>query len=60
MMTYAQNLRELVASARAAAVETNLPNVRDRYLQSAAVWSKLAEQAERLEELSSLPLNPGW
>jgi hypothetical protein len=51
-----QYLRDQLSNARLEAAATNLPNVRYRFLESAAAWEKLVERAERLEELSSLPL----
>lgn len=59
-MTEAQQLREQVASARNAAAATNLPNVRARYLASASVWERLADQADRFEELKSSPQDSDW
>jgi hypothetical protein len=59
-MTEAQQLREQVASARNEANATNLPNIRARYLNSASVWERLAEQAERFEELKSLSQDAEW
>ncbi len=59
-MTDTQFLRDQLAAARSAAEQAKLPNVRQRYLQSASVWAKLADQAERIEQLSLLPSNPGW
>jgi hypothetical protein len=59
-MTEAQQLREQMASARNAADATNLPNVRARYIEAALVWERLADQADRFEELKSSPQDPDW
>ena len=45
--------REQAAHAQSLAERAALPNVRARYLQSAEVWMKLVERAERLEQMQS-------
>lgn len=44
-------LRQQAEAAEVLAQAATLPNVRSRYLQSAATWTQLAEQAERLAQM---------
>jgi len=48
-----QELRHQAAAAQMLAQSATLTNVRSRYLESAAVWNRLAERAERLEQMQS-------
>ena len=50
-MSQAQYLREQAAAAQQLADAAKLQNVRSRYIQSAAIWTQLAERAERLEQM---------
>jgi hypothetical protein len=42
--------QEQAAHARKLAERATLPNVRARFLESAEVWTRLVERAERLEQ----------
>ncbi len=59
-MSQAQYLREQAEAARRMAETANLQNVRSRYLQSAAIWTHLADRAEQLEQMQSFPLQSSW
>ena len=52
-MSDLQYYREQAATAQQIAAAATLQNVRTRYLESAAVWTKIADQAERLGEMQS-------
>lgn len=59
-MSQTQYLREQALSALQMAQTAKLQNVRSRYLQSAAIWTQLAERAERLEGMQGTPLDAKW
>ncbi len=52
-MSQTQELRQHAAAAQKLAQAATLANIRSRYLESAAVWDRLAERAERLEQMQS-------
>lgn len=56
-MSYAQELRQHAAAAHMQAQSATLPNVRFRYLQSAATWTQLADKAERFEQMQPCAFN---
>jgi hypothetical protein len=59
-MSDSKYLHEQAAAARALAEAAKLQNVRHRHLTSAAVWTQLAQRAERLEEMQASPYQAQW
>lgn len=54
-MSNLETYREQAAAAHHLAMAAALPNVRARYLESASVWARLADRAERLEQMQVGP-----
>ena len=52
-MSQAGFYQDQAERAEALADQTNLPNVRARFAESAQTWRRLMERAERLEALQS-------
>jgi hypothetical protein len=55
-MSESQQFHEQAAADHRRAAASTLPTIRSRYLESAAVWTELAQRAERTEFLRTLPL----
>ena len=53
MSTQLQFYRDRAAQARADADAASLDNVRDRCLRAEDAWNRMAERAERTEQLRS-------
>jgi len=49
-------LREQAARAQELAKQSTLANVRTRYAESAETWTRLADRAERLEQVQAQPV----
>ena len=52
-MSHAAFYQDQAERAQALAEQTNLPNVRARFAESAQTWRRLMERAERLEALQA-------